>query len=131
MLRERIDRTMARKSATKATREPKTGRTIPRSKGKQVQTFQSLEGSPSGGVSLSPDRQGSEPTAQQINESLVIDSLREILLDDTASTAAKASAARTLAEINGQIGRHSTVGDTDSKPLSELTIDELEQRLNG
>ena len=60
---------------------------------------------------------------------LVVASLRAILTDPVASAASKASAARTLAEINGQLGKHAKPPAGESKPLAEMTRDELEAEL--
>lgn len=60
---------------------------------------------------------------------LVVFSLRSILIDPTSSPASKASAARTLAEINGQLGKNAKPPAETGKPLSEMTRDELEAEL--
>lgn len=60
---------------------------------------------------------------------LTVKALRLILLDATASAAAKASAARTLAEINGQLGRNAKPPADAGKPLAEMSREELEAEL--
>jgi len=61
----------------------------------------------------------------------VADALRNILADPTATGAARAAAARTLAEINGLIGRHSTppVDKAQAARVSLLSRAELEREL--
>ena len=63
------------------------------------------------------------------NKDLVVYSLRQILLDTGASAAAKASAARTLAEIEGVLGRHAAPPKDSTKPLAAMTREELEAEL--
>lgn len=63
------------------------------------------------------------------NKGLVVFSLRQILTDAGASAAAKASAARTLAEIEGVLGRHASPPKDTSKPLASMTREELEAEL--
>lgn len=63
------------------------------------------------------------------NKGLVVFSLRQILIDAGASAAAKASAARTLAEIEGVLGRHASPPKDASKPLASMTREELEAEL--
>lgn len=63
------------------------------------------------------------------NKALVVQTLRSILTDTTASAAAKASAARTLAEIEGALGRHAAPPASSAKPLTEMTREELEAEL--
>jgi len=61
----------------------------------------------------------------------VAEQLRLILSDPNGSTASKASAARTLAEIEGLIGRHQQApARTQDKGLGELTRAELVQELD-
>jgi hypothetical protein len=60
---------------------------------------------------------------------LVKSSLRKVLLDQNATPAAKASAARTLAEIVGIIGRNSKPPSDDGKPLASMSRDEMAAEL--
>ena len=66
-----------------------------------------------------------------MDQGYVAQRLRMILDDPNGSTASKASAARTLAEIEGLIGRHQQVPTrTQDKGLGELTRAELVQELD-
>ena len=57
----------------------------------------------------------------------ITETLRGIMADATAPAAARAQAARTLAEMVGALGRHSAPpGDADTKPVAELSRAELE-----
>lgn len=60
---------------------------------------------------------------------LVKATLRAVMLDPAAPAAAKAQAARTLAEITNQIGRLATPAVDDGKPITRLTRAELEREL--
>jgi hypothetical protein len=61
---------------------------------------------------------------------LIKQTLRAIMLDTNAPAAAKAQAARTMAEIAGALGKHSKPGGIVSgRPLAELTREELEAEL--
>ena len=65
------------------------------------------------------------------NSFQVRDQLRELLSAVDTPAAAKVNAARTLAEIEGMIGRHQLApiaGTTD--PLSSLSRDQLQDELN-
>lgn len=64
-------------------------------------------------------------------ESYVVSALRQMLADPDANAPAKASAARTLAEIEGRIGRHqqAPVDRTGDRPVSALSRVELEREL--
>lgn len=56
--------------------------------------------------------------------------LRDIARDPAAPAAARASAARTLAEISGAIGRHSEK-PRDNKDITEMDEGELERAAEG
>lgn len=75
-----------------------------------------------------PDDEGADLSSMD-NKGLVVFSLRQILTDAGASAAAKASAARTLAEIEGVLGRHASPPKDTSKPLASMTREELEAEL--
>jgi hypothetical protein len=60
---------------------------------------------------------------------LVVFTLRSILQDTNASGAAKASAARTLAEMAGALGKNAKPPADKGKPLASLTREELEAEL--
>ena len=78
---------------------------------------------------------GQQGTVQRIvgtakDQGYVAQQLKLILDDPNGSTASKASAARTLAEIEGLIGRHQQApARTQDKGLGELTRAELVQEL--
>ncbi|GKT31947.1 hypothetical protein ADUPG1_006255 [Aduncisulcus paluster] len=57
--------------------------------------------------------------------------LRLILQDKTAPAASRAAAARTLAEMAGALGRHAPPPSKASKPITEMTREELEAELNA
>lgn len=65
----------------------------------------------------------------QTDADLVRNTLRAICSDATAPVAAKAQAARTLAEMAGALGRHSAPPTPPSKPVASLTLAELEAEL--
>lgn len=74
--------------------------------------------------------QSSEPDVKSMdNKDLVVFSLRQILTDMGASAAAKASAARTLAEIEGVLGRHANPPKDPAKSLASMSREELEAEL--
>lgn len=75
-----------------------------------------------------PEDEGADLSSMD-NKGLVVFSLRQILTDAGASAAAKASAARTLAEIEGVLGRHAAPPKDASKPLASMTREELEAEL--
>lgn len=75
-----------------------------------------------------PEDEGADLSSMD-NKGLVVFSLRQILTDAGASAAAKASAARTLAEIEGVLGRHASPPKDTSKPLASMTREELEAEL--
>lgn len=62
---------------------------------------------------------------------LVRKTLRAICNDGNAPAAARAQAARTLAEMAGALGRHAKPKDDDGKPVGEMTRAELEAELAG
>lgn len=62
---------------------------------------------------------------------LAKEALRAILRDDAAPAAARAQAARTLAEMVGALGRHSKPQRDDLPPLGEMTRQQLEAELAG
>jgi hypothetical protein len=51
--------------------------------------------------------------------------LKSIVSDPKAPAAARVNAARTLAEMDGQIGRHQIVPERDTPSLATLSRDEL------
>lgn len=68
------------------------------------------------------------PKNQQVNkgsdDDIARETLRAICQDATASASAKASAARTLAEMAGAIGRHAEKPNKN-KDLADMTLEEL------
>ena len=64
---------------------------------------------------------------------LVRITLRQVMLDEFAPPAAKAQAARTMAEINNLLGRNAKAGGaggfSSAKPLDEMTLEELQAEL--
>lgn len=60
---------------------------------------------------------------------LIRTTLKEIMRDPGAPAAAKAQAARTLAEMVGALGRHAPPPTQADKPLTEMTREELEKEL--
>jgi hypothetical protein len=61
---------------------------------------------------------------------LAVETLRQICLDLDAPKQARASAARTLLELSGDIGKLQNENKINqTKPLSELTKQELDQEL--
>ena len=62
---------------------------------------------------------------------VVADQLRDLLARDDTPAAARVNAARTLAEIEGLIGRHQTAPEKGTTaPLSSLSRDQLQDELN-
>jgi len=62
-------------------------------------------------------------------KALIVNNLADIVQDKAAQSSARASAARTLGEITGIIGRHAVAPVSETKPLSECTLAELEAQL--
>jgi hypothetical protein len=61
---------------------------------------------------------------------LALEVLRTLASDPTANAHARASAARTVAEIQGLIGKHSVAPDrTGTIPIGELSRSDLTQEL--
>lgn len=64
------------------------------------------------------------------NKLLVVDTLRAICLDEAAPAAARAGAARTLAEIEQMVGRNSENStETATKSLADLSARELDAEI--
>lgn len=78
-------------------------------------------------IGASPTDDAAAPDPQDVD--LVRETLRAICRDTTAPAAARAQAARTLAEMVGALGRHAAPPPPPGKPLSELKRDELEAEL--
>ena len=55
--------------------------------------------------------------------------VRQIMRDGAAPAAARAQAARTLAEMVGALGRHAAPPASEAKPVAEMTREELEAEL--
>lgn len=72
-----------------------------------------------------------EPDANAQDVDLVRETLRAICGDQTAPAAARAQAARTLAEMVGALGRHAAPPAGAGKALADMTRDELEAELAG
>ena len=62
---------------------------------------------------------------------LAKETLRQVCRDPDAPAAARAQAARTLAEMSGAIGRNARPAPEAGKPVNELTRAELEAELAG
>lgn len=72
----------------------------------------------------------SEPAPQDTQDAdLVKRTLREIMQDAAAPAAARAQAARTMAEMVQALGRHAAQAPADSKPIRETTRGDLEAEL--
>jgi len=65
------------------------------------------------------------------DQELAREALRSILTDRTAPAAAKASAARTLAELAGALGRHAKPVDDDLPDAFAMTRSEINAELSG
>ena len=64
------------------------------------------------------------------NAELAMQTLLQVCLDLQAPAAARAGAARTLAEIEALVGRNSeSHGESSTKNLSELTASELDAEI--
>ena len=70
-----------------------------------------------------------QPKKALSDADLARQALREVAADKDASASARAQAARTLAEMAGVIGRNSEPPPRTDKPVSEMTLEELEQAL--
>lgn len=69
---------------------------------------------------------GNDKLSSGNNGSDIVSSLREILATPDVPAAAKVNAARTLAELEGQLGRHQSAPDRGTtSPLSTLSRGEL------
>ena len=60
------------------------------------------------------------------NKQQIIKVLREVALDKTAPAAARVSAVKTLAELDGLLGRHAEKPNA-KKDLDDMTLEELAQ----
>ena len=60
------------------------------------------------------------------NKQQIITVLREVALDKTAPAAARVSAVKTLAELDGLLGRHAEKPNA-KKALDDMTLEELAQ----
>jgi len=70
--------------------------------------------------------------AEDLNrlQRLAIGALAQVAENKQVSPAARAAAARTILEYTGGVGKHSLPpGHKDSKPLYELSLDEIEKEL--
>jgi hypothetical protein len=57
--------------------------------------------------------------------------LRSIAASDRAPAAARATAARSLAEIAGLIGRAKAIPSTDQRLTAELTLEEIDREIEA
>jgi len=55
--------------------------------------------------------------------------LREVATDQDAPASARTSAARSLAEIAGLIGRQKPKANTNQRPTAELSLDEIDREI--
>lgn len=69
------------------------------------------------------------PSPQLSDQELARQALREVCGDTNAPPAARAQAARTLAEMAGALGRHALAPVTDTRPLTDLSAAELRAEL--
>jgi hypothetical protein len=78
-----------------------------------------------------PRSGGLADVGQVATSQYVVDRLRDLLNSDDTPAAAKATAARTLAEMEGRIGRHQIAPSERLavSPVSALTRADLEQEL--
>lgn len=72
-----------------------------------------------------------QPDADGQDVDLVRETLRAICRDANAPAAARAQAARTLAEMVGALGRHAAPPAPAGKALADMTREELEAELAG
>lgn len=61
----------------------------------------------------------------------ILAALHQITIDPASPPAARASAARTLGEVIGLVGRHSRPHGEDGPPVQEASRAELEARLSA
>lgn len=71
------------------------------------------------------DASGGDPDERLADVDLVKATLRAILLDRSAPAAARAQAARTLAEMSGALGRNAKPAAAGDKPVAEMTKEEM------
>ena len=69
------------------------------------------------------------PDADGQDADLARETLRAVCRDGTAPAAARAQAARTLAEMAQALGRHAPLTAPAGKPLTQMTREELEAEL--
>ena len=82
------------------------------------------------GHAIDSKAQISPDTDIAADDSLIRTILRQLLQSKTTPAAAKAQAARTLAEMRGLLGRHQErPADLDTRPLSGLSQAELRAEL--
>ena len=72
---------------------------------------------------------GAAPEPQMSDTELARSALRAVAGDATAPPAARAQAARTLAEMAGALGRHALAPVTDTRPLTDLSAADLRAEL--
>jgi hypothetical protein len=73
---------------------------------------------------------GTDPDLSKLGDAdLIKMSLRLILLDTRAPASAKASAAKTLGEITGMVGRNAPPPDNGDRDQTEMTEDEIRAEL--
>lgn len=64
------------------------------------------------------------------DKDLVRQTLRAIMEDTSATAAARSSASRTLAEINGMVGKHADPDDpANARPVTDMSRAEIEAEL--
>lgn len=78
---------------------------------------------------MSGDKDDDSGASEKGLKSLLIETLRGICNNDAAPAAAKAQAARTLAEIAGLIGKHAEPLRDDDTPGAELSETELDKQI--
>lgn len=65
------------------------------------------------------------------DDELVRQTLRDIMQDPQAPAAARAQAARTMAEMGGMLGRHAPPPKDNGKPVDEMSREDLLKALSG
>lgn len=110
-----------------------TARTKPQTKPRTRPTkkdsnadLKNLDCKPKSGIIIPQDTEAADDV------SLAKQALRELLTDKLTPAAARASAARTLLELNAALGKNAKPENTPgSKPLNELSRAELEAELSA
>jgi len=92
---------------------------------KPVKTRMAVKSRQNSGIPKPPEDQPED--LQDID--FIKETLRSIMRDADAPAAAKAQAARTLAEMMQALGRHAAPATATDKPIADMGRDELEAEL--